>query len=214
MSRLMVHFVGVVADAAITATAVAGCAGGNDTGTKAPDEATTAVPTTAATEAPGDEASGGEPTTTEGDAKADPEENGAAQAGIDLDNPPEPIGEVTMPVNAKGISKVKVEVLELRKRDNVLLATFRFTPEGSTSEDVSIFKLLGNHSFRPELVDLKNLKKYGHVEELTGDVTAARSEVVESLYAFTAFPIPPADVTTIDMRVSDQAPLIEGLTLP
>ena len=100
------------------------------------------------------------------------------------------------------------------RRDNVLLATFRFTPEGSTSEDVSIFKLLGNHSFRPELVDLKNLKKYGHVEELTGDVTAARSEVVESLYAFTAFPIPPADVTTIDMRVSDQAPLIEGLTLP
>ncbi len=163
-----------------------------------------AAATTTAASAPkgGDKASG------------DPEKNGAAKAGIDLENPPDPIGEVMVPIDQNGVTRTKVEVLEAKRRGKVLLVTFRFTPEGTTSDEVSIFKSMGEHSFAPALIDLDNLKKYQHVPALTVNDVAAKVKIGEPLYGFAAFPPPPDDVNAVDMMVTDLAPPIEDLPLP
>lgn len=185
-----------LAVALLAAGGLAACSGGGDSNE--------AAATTTAASAPkgGDEASG------------DPETNGAAKAGIDLENPPDPIGEVVVPIDQDGVTQTKVEVLEAKRRGKVLLVAFRFTPEGTTSDEVSIFKSMGEHSFAPALIDLDNLKKYQHVPALTVDEVAAKVSVGEPLFGFAAFPPPHDDVDTVDLLVSDLAPPIEDLQLP
>lgn len=194
----------------VAAAGLAACSNGSDSEGEAAPETTTA-----SAQAGGDSSgSGNEPNADEGDASGDPEANGAAEAGIDVANPPDPIGEVTVPINEDGISETKVEVLEAKERGKVLLVTLRFTPEGTTSDDVSIFAALGSNSFAPALIDLKNLKKYEHVKELTTNTVAAKVTMGESVYGFTAFPLPPDELDTIDLKVSELAPPIEDLPLP
>lgn len=182
-----------------------GCSSGKDQ----PSDSTSE--TSATTAAANDDGNvGGEST----DNPDDPQKNGAAQAGIDLKNPPKPIGEVTVPIGNDGITNTKVEVLKARKRDNALLVAFRFTPEGTSSERITIFSAMGKHSFNPELIDLENLKRYLQVRGLTSSDIAMKIRMGSSLYGFTAFPLPPDGVKTIDIKVSDLAPPIENLPLP
>lgn len=190
----------------VAAGGLAACSSDNDS-----EEATEATSTSAFE---GRDEGSDEASTTDDEATGDPKENGAAEAGIDLDNPPDPIGEVTLQIDRDGITQTKVEVLEAKKRGKVLLVTFRFTPEGTTSEKLTIFKALGQRSFAPALIDLEALKKYEYVPELTVEGVGAEVGVGEPLYGFTAFPPPPDDVDIVDMLVSDLAPPIEDLPLP
>ena len=203
LSRLLSRTARTCVVVIVAAGGLAACSNGNKSGDETASDTTATTAESGSNKKPdGDESAG------------DPEKNGAAQAGIDLDDPPEPIGEVMVPVNKDGITQTKVEVLEAKKRGKVLLVTFRITPEGTTSESVRIFDAMGKITFSPELIDLKNLKSYGHVGKLTVDDIAAGVEIGESLYGYTAFPLPPDDLKTIDMRVNDLAPPIEDLPLP
>lgn len=198
----------LVASVFVATALLVGCSGGGSSGA---DKSTT-TEAGASSQADATTKPAGTKPTGNG-SSADPKENGAAAAGIDLKNPPKPIGEVTVPINEDGITGTKVEVLEVKPRDNVLLVTLRFTPEGTTSDRVTIFQAMGQHSLRLELIDLKNLKRYEAVQALTSDSVGGKTEMGGSLYGFTAFPLPPDDVKTMDLKVSDLAPSIEDLPL-
>lgn len=210
MSRGGVNAIRVLAVAVVAAGGLVACSNGDDSEAQA-DESPTTSPDSSdggrSEDAPENEGEGGE-------TSGDPATNGAAQAGIDLADPPDPIGEVIVPIGHDGIDETKVEVLEAKKRGKVLLVTLRFTPEGTTSDGISIFSAMGEQSFAPALIDLDNLKKYEYVPTLTSGAVVAKVKVGEPLYGFTAFPLPPDDLTSIDMKVSELAPTIEDLPLP
>lgn len=151
---------------------------------------------------------------TSGVVTGNPDENGAKAAGIDLDNPPAAIAEATVTVDRDSIEETKIELLELRRDDNVMLATFRLTGEGRGTEKKSAFRLLGWSSFSPTFVDMKNLEKYRHVDDLTSDETEAEAPLGQPVYLFTAFPLPREGVTEMDLRVTSEAPAIEDIPMP
>ena len=125
---------------------------------------------------------GGDDSTQEGSSAessgavtGDAEENGAKTAGIDLENPPEPVAEGTITNVSDTVDSTKIELLELRRKDNVMLATFRLTGDGRGNERTSAYRLLRD-TFRPVLIDMENLEKYRNVEDLTSDLQAISDE--------------------------------------
>lgn len=161
-----------------------------------------------------DEGAGSSSSQTSGVVTGNPDENGAKTAGIDLDNPPAAIAEATVQINNDSVDTTKIELLELRRDDNVMLATFRLTGEGRGTENKSAFKLLGWSSFEPVLIDMKNLEKYRHVDDLTSDATEASAPLGQPVYVFTAFPLPRDGVTAMDLRVTSESPAIEDVPMP
>lgn len=151
---------------------------------------------------------------TSGVVTGNPDENGAKVAGIDLKNPPAAIAEATVQINNDSVDTTKIELLELRRDDNVMLATFRLTGEGRGTENKSAFKLLGWSSFEPVLIDMKNLEKYRHVDDLTSDATEASAPLGQPVYVFTAFPLAREGVTAMDLRVTSESPAIEDVPMP
>jgi hypothetical protein len=151
---------------------------------------------------------------TSGAVTGDADANGAKAAGIDLKNPPKAIAEQTIRVDQDSVDETKVELLELRRDDNVMLATFRLTGTGRGTEDKTAFKLLGWTSFAPVLIDMKNLEKYKHVEDLTSDEITAAAPLGQPVYMFTAFPLPRDGVTEMDLRVTSESPAIEDIQMP
>lgn len=143
-----------------------------------------------------------------------PDENGAKVAGIDLDNPPAAIAEATLTVDRDAIEETKIELLELRRDDNVMLATFRLTGEGRGTEKASGYDLLGNSAFAPVFIDMKNLEKYRHVEDLSSNEVDASAPLGQPVYLFTAFPLPRDGVTAMDLRVTSESPAIEDVPMP
>lgn len=144
----------------------------------------------------------------------DANENGAKNAGIDLDNPPKPIAEATIKNVGDSIDSTTIELLELRAEDNVMLATFRLTRDGRGNEEQSAFDLLGDSSFRPVFIDMENLEKYGHVDDLTSGVADAEAPLGEPVFIFTAFPLPKDGVSSMDLRVTSESPSIEDVPMP
>lgn len=151
---------------------------------------------------------------TSGVVTGNPDENGAKTAGIDLENPPAAIAEATVKINKDSVDETKIELLELRRDDNVMLATFRLTGEGRGTENKSASKLLGWNSFQPVLIDMKNLEKYRHVEDLSSDEVDASAPLGQPVYLFTAFPLPRDGVTSMDLRVTSESPAIEDVPMP
>ena len=78
----------------------------------------------------GDDDAGSSSSTSSGVVNGDASTNGAKAAGIDLDNPPKPMAELRLQINGDDVETTKVELLELRRKDNVMLATFRLTGDG------------------------------------------------------------------------------------
>lgn len=157
---------------------------------------------------------GSDASSTSGVVNGDANTNGAKSAGIDLKNPPKPIAEAMISVSQDDIDETKVELLELRRDDNVMLATFRLTGEGRGTESKTAFKLLGWNSFAPVLIDMKNLEKYQHVGDLTSSDTQAEAPLGQPVYVFTAFPLPRDGVTEMDLRVTSESPAIEDIPMP
>lgn len=160
----------------------------------------------------GDDASSS--SSTSGVVNGDANTNGAKAAGIDLKNPPKAIAEATINVNQDSIDTTKIELLELRRDDNVMLATFRLTGKGQGTEPKTAFKLLGWSSFAPVLIDMKNLEKYRHVDDLTSDDVSAEAPLGQPVYLFTAFPLPREGVTAMDLLVTSESPAIEDIPMP
>lgn len=155
--------------------------------------------------------------TAEGDqdgAEDGSSENGAAQAGFDAENPPEPIGQLTLTSVDDVIESTTIDLLQLRRDDNVMLATFRLTGEGRGAEKTSAFALLGDQGFRPVFIDLENMEKYNSITDLTSNYTATTAPLGEPVYLFTAFPLPREGVTEMDLQVVSTAQVIEDVPMP
>ena len=162
----------------------------------------------------GDDDAGSSSSTSSGVVNGDASTNGAKAAGIALDNPPKPMAELRLQINGDDVETTKVELLELRRKDNVMLATFRLTGDGRGTEPTSAFYLLGAGNFEPTFIDMKRLEKYEHVSELTSSVTEATAPLGEPVYVFTAFPLPREGVTEMDLHVTSAAPAIEAVPMP
>lgn len=182
----------MIALAAATATALGGCSvlgGGNGSSSSASSSSPSGTVT--------------------GDAN----EDGAQQADIDLDQPPKPIAEATVTNVSDDIDSTKIELLELRRDEHVMLATFRLTGTGRGNEKTSAFSLLGS-SLQPVFIDMKNLEKYRHISDLTSDLSAAKAPLGQPVYVFTAFPPPRDGVASMDLRVTSGSPAIEDIPMP
>lgn len=145
---------------------------------------------------------------------ADTQENGAIEAGFDPANPPEPIAKSTMVTNQGDVETTTIELLELRRDENVMLATFRLTGEGRGTETLSASELLGLNGFEPVFIDMKNMEKYKAVDDLTSAIHAAQAPLGEPVYMFTAFPLPREGVETMDLRAAPSAPAIKDVPMP
>lgn len=191
----------VVALAAATATALSGCSmlspGGDSS------------------ESQSQSSGSGEESESSGTVNADTEKSGAKAANIDTDNPPKAIASVTLDrLNHDTVEETKVELVELRKDTNVMLATFRLTGEGRGTEPTSAFALLGNNSFRPVFVDMENMEKYRNVNDLTSSDIGVEAPLGQPLYMFTAFPLPRAGVETMDLQIVSARAEIVDVPMP
>lgn len=143
------------------------------------------------------------------------DENGAKEAGIDLKNPPKPMAKATFkPANDQDIDRTTIELLELRRRDNVMVATFRLTGEGRGNANKNAFYLLGATSFAPVFIDMQKLEKYKSIDDLTSDESSTTAPLGEPVFLFTAFPLPRDGVTSMDLRMNSFTPVIEDVPMP
>lgn len=189
-----------VALAAATATALSGCS-------MLQQDADSSSESQSSGSSEGSESSG--------TVNADTEKNGAKAANIDLENPPEAIASVTLDrLNHDTVEKTKVELVELRKDTNVMLATFRLTGEGRGTEDARAWDLLGDTSFDPVFVDMENMEKYHNVDDLTSSDTYTEAPLGQPLYMFTAFPLPREGVETMDLQIVSARPEIVDVPMP
>lgn len=147
-------------------------------------------------------------------AEEEPSENGAAQAGFDAENPPEPIGQLKLTNVDDVVESTTIDLLQLRRDENVMLATFRLTGEGRGAEGTTAFSLLGDESFRPVFIDLENMEKYNSIADLTSNYARATAPLGEPVYLFTAFPLPREGVTEMDLQVVSTAQVIEDVPMP
>ncbi|WEV77335.1 hypothetical protein O9K63_12135 [Janibacter cremeus] len=190
----------VVALAAATAAALSGCS--------MLDQASDSSDSNSQSTGSGDGAESSGP-------EGDPEENGAKAANIDTENPPEAIASVTLDrLNHDTVEETKVELVELRKDTNVMLATFRLTGEGRGTESTSAFDLLGNNSFRPVFVDMENMEKYRNVTDLTSSDIGVEAPLGQPVYMFTAFPLPREGVETMDLQIVSARAEIVDVPMP
>lgn len=190
----------VVALAAATAAALSGCS--------MLDQASDSSDSSSQSTGSGDGAESSGP-------EGDPEENGAKAANIDTENPPEAIASVTLDrLNHDTVEETKVELVELRKDTNVMLATFRLTGEGRGTESTSAFDLLGNNSFRPVFVDMENMEKYRNVTDLTSSDIGVEAPLGQPVYMFTAFPLPREGVETMDLQIVSARAEIVDVPMP
>lgn len=143
----------------------------------------------------------------------DPQENGAAAAGIDQTKVPEPLGAVTIPLSGGEVESSRAELLELKVKGKLLLGTFRVTPQGgSATEPVDAVDALGEF-WTPELRDLEGLKRYTAFTELRSNQWGVKAAPGKPMYLWAAWPVPQG-ARTVDVQVSTLAPTIEDVPLP
>lgn len=145
---------------------------------------------------------------------ADPEKQGATAVGIDLTKPPAAIAMVKAPYSGKErITDVTVELIELRKRDALLYGIFRVTNTGDFTGEMTLYTVMGS-GFEPSLVDTKNLKEYRPIAELSSrGLNRPEAKANQPMYVHTAWGYPEG-VETIDIRVHESFPLMEGIPVP
>lgn len=137
----------------------------------------------------------------------------ALAAGIDPENPPKAIAKGTFHPNSDDVESTTIELVKLTRKENVMLAVFRFTGEGRGNQATSIYDLLGNQSVEPVFIDLENLEKYSVVDDLSSDLHT-RAPLGEPMYYFTAFPLPRDGVESMDLRMTEQMGAVEDVPMP
>lgn len=186
----------VAAIALVLAVGLAGCTASSDT-----EEPTTGASPSATAD-------------SEATEEVDPDASGATDAGIDLDNPPEAIASIEVPVTKDdGTDSMLIEVVGMRHVEDVLVATFRFTAAGEDAgvEPVSLFRQMG--LFWPAVIDYKNLVRYDSVRKLTTDSGFVESRVGSPMYASATFAYPEG-ADTVDISINSGLPPIADVPIP
>ena len=188
----MKTFLRPVSVLALSATVLAGCLPGGDD----------------------DNATGGESAQQTSGAVTGNPEDGAKEAGIDLANPPAPIAKVTFkPSGQDDIDTTTIELLELKRHENVMLETFRLTGEGRGNEEKNAHQLLGYSSFQPVFIDMKNMEKYRNIDDMTSNLDAS-APLGDPVYVFTAHQLPRKGVTSMDLQMTSVLASIEDVPVP
>lgn len=144
----------------------------------------------------------------------DPVDNGAASAGIDPMNPPKPIASLTAPAAYTKDPKAKalIDIFSITRQGRLATLTMAVTPTFDSVDSVSLFTLMGHHTFRPTMVDPINLRKYDVVtsrsSRLSSSETSTRAYSGEAMFIWAVFAAPPANVTKVNLNLFDTVPTI------
>lgn len=161
--------------------------------------------------------SGADSTSPQGIAQ-DPAKNGASGIGIDQPDLSKVIFSKQFAVPGKPQRKVTVGILSLERKDRLAVLKVVITPEFTDlapTETVSHFKALGDSSWRPTLLDLRNLKEYRVLSGSGGPLSFEEGEAVsgQPIYAWAVFAAPPAGVTRLDLTMVDWMPRITNVPI-
>lgn len=151
-------------------------------------------------------AAGGDQATSNNDG------SNAAEFGIDPNNPPPAIATVSAPGDAsKKFDKVTYELVDLQRRDKLLVAMFRMTVEGGFA-DAALHEATGWLGSGPEMFDTENLKVYKPVSNLQSN---ASTKVLpgQPVY-FTAGWGYPEGVAKVDIQINGSVPLMTAVAVP
>jgi hypothetical protein len=154
-----------------------------------------------------------------GSASADPEENGSAAAGVGLEALENPIATVEARTGMEDDPEgtVKIDVLGLKRKDKLLILTAAVTPDNSLARPQNLFSVLGNHTWRPTLVDTVNLKQYSVVRAQGGRLASADLSVKaasgQPMFVYAVFAAPPTDVTKINILFADSIPALTDVAI-
>lgn len=147
-----------------------------------------------------------------------------AAAGVDVTAIGEPIATATVPATVEGdkSATITVNLHSLERQGSVLMATYTFKVNASTSgstETEWLYTYLGDHSWDTYLIDKKNLNRHGVMSNASGTTRAATAyqgaefAPGETFYAYAMFAAPPADVTEMDVQLIEGAPLAVGVKI-
>lgn len=192
----------VAAIALVMAIGLAGCTASGESEEPAPDPTSTS---TAESDANSE------------DTEVDPDASGATDAGIDVNDPPDAIASVQVPIGAdlydRNVESSLLEVVQLRQVQDALIVTFRVTVTGEDAgvETLRLWDALGGQ-FNPALIDYKNLVRYDDVRDLSTN-TEIRSLPGQPLYAVATFAYP-EDADVVDIVVNPDLPAIADVPVP
>jgi len=154
----------------------------------------------------------GKPSLTQG-ATSDPSKNGANELGIDAPDLSKTIISKQFAIPGSSQRKVTVGILSLERKGKVAVLKVVVTPEFAdlkANETVPFEKALGQFGFHwtPDLLDLTNLKKYTVLFTDSKCLNYEDGEAVsgQPIYGWAVFAAPPAEVTSVDLTVTDWMP--------
>lgn len=146
------------------------------------------------------------------DGAGDPANNGGGEIGVDQPDPSKAIFSKQFTHPGKTQRKVTVGILSLERKDQVLMLKVAVTPEfgdKSAGETITFVEALGpDSSWRPSLLDLKNLKKYDILRSGGGALRYEEGKAVsgQPIYGWVAFAPPPAGVKNVDLTMTEWMP--------
>ena len=152
--------------------------------------------------ATGSEDEGGENSSEELDTQA-------GEAGVDPEEPPEPIATVEAPAtdSTGEPTTLTVDLLEARREDELLVLTFRFTPAEGDGKPQWLYHYLGQQTWAPQVIDTTNLRVHnvvkveGKPKPLLTDYQGTKFGPGQRYYAFAVFAAPPEDVESVTVNV-------------
>lgn len=144
----------------------------------------------------------------------DANDSGASAVGVDPANPPTPIATVTAPyAGDERITSISADLLEVRRSDKLLYGSFRITNKGDFTGTKYLHQMLnGALPFKPTLIDTTNLKEYQSVSPATSGATV-KAVANQPLFVHAAWAYPEG-AKTVDIRVSDDLPIMTGVPVP
>ena len=121
-----------------------------------------------------------------------------------------------VPIDGDPQASLKVDLLGLERQGKLLVMTAAVTPTNSLAKEQSLFGMLGQQSFRPQLVDPQNLKLYEVVRaggplqsnDVGNQVPSGTPLVVHAVFA-----APPPAVTAINVQVVEQVPTFTNVPI-
>ena len=196
--------------------ALTGCSGGQIAGFA--DSTTTAPANTRpADDTPATSASSTSTTSS-------PAETTSSTTGVGDSQPVslgDPIATATIPAALDGDPKatLTVKLYSLTRRGQTLIGNFSFTLNSTTSTDptemTSLFRLLGDRTWSPTLIDTTNLKRHAVLDgdSIWDDAATSSGDTKlgagDTVAAFAAFAAPPAEVTSMVVNMAEGAPGVD-----
>jgi hypothetical protein len=142
----------------------------------------------------------------------------SAEAGVSEEALANPLATVEAPVPIEGDPKatLKVDLLGLERQGKLLVMTAAVTPNNTLAKEQSLFGMLGDQSFRPQLIDPDNLKLYEVVTAggpLQSTTVGNKVPPGTPLVVHAVFAAPPPAVTRINVQVAEQVPTFTNVPI-